>query len=447
MARACSVVLIALVLWPSTSAFQSVQIVDYDQSQSQWLFYPERLEAILPQSISNLPLCVVAVTGARRTGKSLLLNYMVRYLEADEAGTSNNGDWMGSPGDAAEAFITRSGRRDTTMGVWIYSKVFRIHRYGREIVVILIDSEGLFGRGTDSAKSARIYAMSSILSSITIFNIMRDANSQDIINLALFELTGRTSRGASEHKPFQKLMFMIRDWADSDEMPYGISNPWLNEVLGFDMRDEPALKDSKQSIRDSYDFIQAYLMPAPGRDVNRQDFNGSHGAFDDEFRHHVKNFIQTLFEDATVKSALGRVLNSQTFLETFRFMAAAEFDDPPNIRESFMNMVARTLKLDIERDFRPRIRPLIENRLDEATQWRHDLLNEIQNRTTIGLERFSEIERASYVTEILNSWKQIISEKIDDAIIVELKLIKERMSAQIEAERLRLTDGYKLVLD
>lgn len=78
------------------------------------------------------------------------------------------------------------------------------------------------------AEKTSISALSVLLSSIQILNIKQNLQGDDISDLQFFAEIGRLicsdrSGGASRnnHKPFQELIFMVRDWIYEEENPHG----------------------------------------------------------------------------------------------------------------------------------------------------------------------------------------------------------------------------------
>lgn len=66
------------------------QIIDFDK-QKKLKLKKETLEKILNQEqVKGLPIVILSVIGAYRTGKSFLLSWLVRYFKADVKVHFNN---------------------------------------------------------------------------------------------------------------------------------------------------------------------------------------------------------------------------------------------------------------------------------------------------------------------------------------------------------------------
>ena len=75
-----------------------------------------------------MPVVVISVVGAFRTGKSLLLNYFLKQLFKED----KNG------------FYVAPGRKKVTTGLWIWNKI-GIHQ---DKAYLLMDTQGLFDTET-----------------------------------------------------------------------------------------------------------------------------------------------------------------------------------------------------------------------------------------------------------------------------------------------------------
>ncbi|KAA0195741.1 hypothetical protein HAZT_HAZT003732 [Hyalella azteca] len=111
---------------------------------------------LLRPEVGDKPVCVVAVAGAFRTGKSFLLNFLVKYCVNE--GSPN---WLGDPSQPLEGFVWSRGMEGQTAGIYIWSKPFTIYDKpsGKEVAVILMDTQGTF----DTQTSLRVCLVGSYL--------------------------------------------------------------------------------------------------------------------------------------------------------------------------------------------------------------------------------------------------------------------------------------------
>ena len=80
-----------------------------DEEKTKFELRVEALESLLTdKEVADLPVSVISVTGAFRTGKSFLLNYLLRYLTAIEKEESED-QWLGDFDQELEGFKWRRG--------------------------------------------------------------------------------------------------------------------------------------------------------------------------------------------------------------------------------------------------------------------------------------------------------------------------------------------------
>ncbi|XP_018010177.1 atlastin-3-like [Hyalella azteca] len=174
---------------------------------------------LLSPDVGDKPVCVVAVAGAFRQGKSFLLNHLVKYCE--NKGSPN---WLGDPSLPLEGFAWRSGIEGETTGIYIWSKPFVFTKpSGDEVAVILMDTQGTFDCETTMQDSTFIFALTLLTSSVTVYNLMHNIREDDLMNLQTFCTFGTMAQNSTNQNScaFQKLLFLVRDWNSPKQYPYG----------------------------------------------------------------------------------------------------------------------------------------------------------------------------------------------------------------------------------
>ena len=76
-------------------------------------------------------------------------------------------------------------------------------------------------------------------------------------------------------KPFQRIVFLIRDWSNAEENPFGSKGgkDYINSYLDPTNK-EGELRERRLHIRQCFDQIDCYLMPYPGQKVAGHVANG-----------------------------------------------------------------------------------------------------------------------------------------------------------------------------
>lgn len=184
-------------------------------------------------NIKDRQVVIVSVTGAFRKGKSFLLNFFLRFLYARYE-KHDVSDWIGEDNSTElSGFLWRGGRKPATTGIVMWSDIFT-HDYenGDRVAIILLDTQGTFDSRTTLLESTIVFALSTLLASVQCFNVMQNIQEDDLQHLQLFVEYARLASEQSDEKPFQNLLFIVRDWPNQLEVDYGWNGQQvLDEVL------------------------------------------------------------------------------------------------------------------------------------------------------------------------------------------------------------------------
>ena len=95
--------------------------------------------------------------------------------------------WLSGDGCISNGFQFQSGYKGVTNGISMWSEVFMINRNGKQMYVVILDSQGLSDYGKEKDMNKCIFGMTTFLSSFQIFNFRS-------INTLLFDsLSGLSS--------------------------------------------------------------------------------------------------------------------------------------------------------------------------------------------------------------------------------------------------------------
>jgi hypothetical protein len=132
-------------------------------------------------------------------------------------------------------------------------------------------------------------------------------------------------RDSGTGKPFQNLLFLIRDWANDDEYSFGYEggDEYLNEAV---FKIKPAhhknMKQLRRYIKDSYESIKCFLMPHPGSVVaGKKGFNGSWAVIDENFVDQLKTLVPSMLapENLAVKKIAGEEVTGESLFWHIKF--------------------------------------------------------------------------------------------------------------------------------
>ncbi|KAL5276425.1 ATL2.2 family protein [Megaselia abdita] len=263
--------------------------------------------------IKNRKIVVISIAGAFRKGKSFLLGFFLRYLNAQYV-RKDATNWMENGGDVLEGFSWKNGCTRDTTGILMWSQIF-LHNKGKEkIAIMLLDTQGVFDNQSTMRDCSFIFALSTLISSVQIYNISSNLQENDLQHLQLFTEYGKMALEKSAFKPFQKLQFLIRDWACAYNYKYGAEGgkAMLDNYLKISENQHKELKGVREHIKSCFYEIECFLMPHPGLKVcTKQDFTGQLDLIENDFKLHLNDLIVSLLAPENLRI---KVMNGQQIL-------------------------------------------------------------------------------------------------------------------------------------
>ncbi|KAJ1462982.1 guanylate-binding protein [Pelagophyceae sp. CCMP2097] len=319
----------------------------------------QHLDEVTAKCPKGLKVCVVSVVGAFRTGKSFLLTLILRYLRALEKKEAQGDEWLTAEGariaegnvndggaaadGGAASFEWRGGRNRMTTGITVWSEPFILPGPdGVDVAVIILDTQGLFDNETPMGLTSCIFGLSTLMSSYQIYNVSNRIQEDNLQQLALFTEYGRmaveadkqaaraaardveaASKAAGESPvaaaadlvddeakaPFQRLEFLVRDWAEFDEdmtdaqMDAQMAT-YLAEVLSPRTADDLAF--TREQITMCFEKLGCSLLPHPGFAVTKKSYDGEVGSIEPLFKRCVNSLMRRIFApDALAPKKIG----------------------------------------------------------------------------------------------------------------------------------------------
>lgn len=261
---------------------------------------------LLAPNVRDKPVVVISVAGAFRTGKSFLLGFFLRYLR-----NRGTGDWLGDVNMPLEGFSWRGGSDRDTKGILLWDEVFEVTTHeGRKVAVVLMDTQGTFDNESTLNECVRIFGLSILSSSVQVYNISHKIQENDLEHLQLFIEYGRLAKEDTKKEPFQKLLFVVRDWQCPYDHSYGakggkqLLDKWLHSSKNL----KPELKECREHITSCFSEIKCFLMPYPGQKAaTTKDFDGRLSSIDSDFTKQLKDLVPSVLapENLLVKRICG----------------------------------------------------------------------------------------------------------------------------------------------
>jgi len=253
------------------------------------------------------------------------LNFFLKYLQktyATKAVASIDNSWLGDEDEELDGFKWDGGSKRVTSGIHIWNEVF-LHDYedGRKVAILLMDTQGTFDNKTTMKDCTTIFALSTLLSSVQIYNISNNLQEDQLQYLQYFSEYGRMASKTGD-KPFQKLMILVRDWFHVCDHAYGSEGgqELLDDFLSINEEQEEEHKSLRQHIMKCFDEIECFLMPFPGTKVTSSEkFVGKLSDIEKDFKENLLELVSLLLspDNLIVKAINGRSLKAFEFVEYF----------------------------------------------------------------------------------------------------------------------------------
>uniref|UniRef100_A0A8C1U7V4 Atlastin 3 n=1 Tax=Cyprinus carpio TaxID=7962 RepID=A0A8C1U7V4_CYPCA len=297
-----------------------VQIVTVNKEDHSFDLDTEALSRILLRpEVRDKDVVVVSVAGAFRKGKSFLLDFMLRYMYRKPGQ-----DWLGQENEPLTGFSWRGGSEPETTGIQLWSEVFIVPKEdGSEVAVLLMDTQGAFDSQSTVKDCATIFALSTMTSSVQIYNLSQNIQEDDLQQLQLFTEYGRLAMDEIFLKPFQSLMFLVRDWSFPYEYKYGFKggSDFLDKRLQVKPTQHEELQTVREHIHSCFTSISCFLLPHPGLKVaTSPSFTGQLCDVAPEFKEQLRELIPNLLktDELAVKEINGNKVTCRGLLEFFK---------------------------------------------------------------------------------------------------------------------------------
>ncbi|UYV83444.1 ATL2, partial [Cordylochernes scorpioides] len=294
----------------------------------------EALESVLLQDhIRDKQVVVVSVAGAFRKGKSFLLDFCLRYMNSKE-----NEDWMGPEDQPLMGFSWRGGSERDTTGILLWDQVFLVDIPGspEPVAVLLMDTQGAFDSESTVKDCATVFALSTMISSVQVpipasfifshlcvYNLSQNIQEDDLQHLQLFTEYGKLALESTNEKPFQKLVFLVRDWSFPYEFEYGTGGgrKVLDRRLQISDKQHSELRQLRTHIRSCFSSIECFLLPHPGLKVaTNPKFDGRLEDIEQDFKKQLQILVPFLLSPQTLvqKEINGHKITARELVEYFK---------------------------------------------------------------------------------------------------------------------------------
>lgn len=268
--------------------------------------------------------CVVAMAGQYRTGKSSLLNWL-------STGKQEMPD---------EGFGVGHDVQRKTRGVWMWGRPLACRcGDGGKAAVILLDTEGLGGLSdVDDAYDATVFTLACLLSSTLVYNSLGTLDERAISNLGFCTRLSkrvRVRRGEEEEetrtelkKSMPKLVWVLRDFAlelADEDGAATTADQYLERSL------TTKSDATRNAILSYFPYRSCFCLPRPFANEDDAVLEKTNG-LRPEFWHSFLAFRDTvLFHECPIKTVEGAAIRGSTLASLVVEYAKAFADERPAI--------------------------------------------------------------------------------------------------------------------
>ncbi|OCT86479.1 hypothetical protein XELAEV_18020163mg [Xenopus laevis] len=343
-------------------------------------------------TIRDIPVYLLSVAGEKRTGKSFLMNYMIRALKCQVKEFNLGGD-----DETLKGFEWKSGTLGTTKGVWIWSEPFIMESNGKKVALFLLDSEGLMDIENNRNISTKLFSLVMLLSTHLIYNVKNgiDEKEMDYLEIYLHQAAQRAEKNKQTQQPattappgagtavqtpvsksqhmqsrrpspgdmhgatdvtgvtaannilyntpvwfrlnfmFQYLDIVVRDWHDCENCGSKAANSYLKEqveILRKKSSISPAVLEALENPN-----TKCFLMPYPGKKIAKSN-TGIVKDMDEDFQKSLKGYLESVIKRPKNPSKTGAELAEMLKgiigdLQGLDF----EFSSPQEMSDKYLN--------------------------------------------------------------------------------------------------------------
>ncbi|KAJ6667064.1 hypothetical protein lerEdw1_019067 [Lerista edwardsae] len=156
-----------------------------------------------------------------------------------------------------------------------------------------------------------------------VYNLSQNIQEDDLQHLQLFTEYGRLAMEEIYQKPFQTLMFLIRDWSYPYEHPYGLTGgkQFLEKRLQVKLHQHEELQNVRKHIHSCFSNLGCFLLPHPGLKVaTNPNFDGRLKDIDEDFQKELRNLVPLLLapENLVEKEISGSKVTCRDLVQYFK---------------------------------------------------------------------------------------------------------------------------------
>ncbi len=305
------------------SKLEAVHIVSIEKEERSgeevFHFNQDQFESIMVQIPEDHKVCILSVLGETRTGKSFLMTWILKYLEAhlgSEPFSKKDEVWYSKLGKLCRgsgSFHWDHGARRTTVGMWMWPKPFFVTREdSSKVAILLIDTQGMNDNKSEQTIQASVFQLTAMMSSYIVYSINYQIDDNNIGQIARFTDFATRALGLDEvehgggnmqNKPFQNIDFFVRNFQhadldiddDSDILRIeSETTEYFHDTL-FSDNVSITFRKSRDRMYNKFQKINCYTVPHPGSRMTKKKFEGDLSQIDQSFLVLLDRYCHTIF--------------------------------------------------------------------------------------------------------------------------------------------------------
>jgi len=339
---------------------------------------------------------------------------------------------------------------------------------GEKIAIVIMDTQGLFDNETSPADNSRIFALGTLISSIQVLNLSAIIQEDQLQYLQFATEFARFAAADSQGqggKPFQNLLFLIRDWSNPDEFEFGTEggDHYLKEVLKVKSEQKPELRSVRQFISSSFEQINCCLLPYPGKTVARvKNYDGRWSKMDEEFKEELQKIIEHLLlpNNVILKKINSKDLKGTEVKEYIdSYFQLFQSDTLPQAQSIYESTIEKQMSILLEKCI-DHYKQTIYLSNDLLTEENLHIVHEMSRNKTLIMfkeekkmgniehERKFKVKLDEQMDKLYNEWKdqkKITFEQIKEQKAKQQALYEEQLRLEEEAKEARHKAEIQLI--
>lgn len=288
------------------------------------------------------PVAIVAVVGKFHSGKSFLMNQL-----------------MGK----SAGFGVGPSVQPKTMGIWMWGQPLVVHsaRAGKRINVVFLDTEGFAANNVTENYDAKVFAVSTLLSSHLLYNSVKIIDQSDIDYLELlarrtqlFALRSQLSKSKwttdfnHDMLTFPPLTWVVQDFVQ-EQHNFETPTQWLHRLMGGHSRESDNYTISLLDIFEDVD-CHTLFIPASDRELLTDLSRARDEDLTGDYRKERDQLIRKLKDKVIPKDKNNEFVTGADLAQLLRVLVTAANDgslaDVPSRWDTFVDRLQSTASDD-----------------------------------------------------------------------------------------------------